>query len=299
MSSFNFDMLASIYDATRGYPRDVALRIAQSLDEASSAGPQTRFLEIGVGTGRIALPLANLGRDLTGIDISERMLARLEHKLRAEDWQEERLAWGELPDEQGQPQPAWGKRFQRTEPDAHMRIAVADVHHLPFAAASFEVIVAVHVLHLVDDWRQVLQEVRRVATPDGMFLHCGDEHGPSDVQEVRAQWRRVLAELGYDEQRLYQPSDADLQLACAELGWQAERWIALTWERAITPRQVLEGILQRNWSSMRRVPDAVFQEGCRRLEQWAYAYFGAGIDTVRKQEQRFIITRYCAQLQNQ
>ena len=299
MPSFNFDMLASIYDATRGYPREVASRIAQALDEAAYAGPQTRFLEIGVGTGRIALPLASLGRALTGIDISERMLARFEHKLQGEDWQEEQLAWGELSDEQGQPQPSWVKRFQHTEPDAHTRIAVADIHHLPFVAGSFEVIIAVHVLHLVDNWRQALQEVKRVATAGGMFLHCGDEHGSSDVQEVRNQWRRILAELGYDEQRLYQPSDAELQLACAELGWQAERWVALTWERVITPRQVLEGILQRNWSSMRRVPDAVFQEGCRRLEQWAYSYYGAGVDTVRKQEQRFIITRYRSRSQEQ
>jgi len=41
----------------------------------------TRFLEIGVGTGRIALPLALLGFSVTGIDISEGMMERLREKI--------------------------------------------------------------------------------------------------------------------------------------------------------------------------------------------------------------------------
>jgi SAM-dependent methyltransferase len=39
-----------------------------------------RALELGVGTGRVALPLAAAGVDVTGIDLSEEMVARLRAK---------------------------------------------------------------------------------------------------------------------------------------------------------------------------------------------------------------------------
>lgn len=45
------------------------------------AGPQRRLLELGVGTGRVALPLARRGVRVTGIDESEAMVS----KLRAKD----------------------------------------------------------------------------------------------------------------------------------------------------------------------------------------------------------------------
>src|SRR5437764_315943 len=39
-----------------------------------------RVLELGIGTGRVALPLAALGAEVHGIDASEAMLARLREK---------------------------------------------------------------------------------------------------------------------------------------------------------------------------------------------------------------------------
>ena len=47
---------------------------------AELAAPGRRVLELGVGTGRVALPLGERGLDVTGIDVSSRMLARLAAK---------------------------------------------------------------------------------------------------------------------------------------------------------------------------------------------------------------------------
>jgi len=44
-----------------------------------------RALELGIGTGRIALPLAQRGLDVRGIDLSEAMVARLRAKPGSED----------------------------------------------------------------------------------------------------------------------------------------------------------------------------------------------------------------------
>jgi SAM-dependent methyltransferase len=69
-----FDQLADHYDATRGgqqrgdeYAADLDARLPQG------DGP---ILEIGVGTGVVALGLTRRGRDVIGLDVSAPMLAR-------------------------------------------------------------------------------------------------------------------------------------------------------------------------------------------------------------------------------
>ena len=47
---------------------------------AGYAGEPPRALELAVGTGRIALPLAERGVEVSGIDISEEMVARMREK---------------------------------------------------------------------------------------------------------------------------------------------------------------------------------------------------------------------------
>jgi SAM-dependent methyltransferase len=52
---------------------------------ADLAGPDGRALELGIGTGRIALPLRECGVPVDGIDLSSAMVARLRAKPGAED----------------------------------------------------------------------------------------------------------------------------------------------------------------------------------------------------------------------
>lgn len=68
---------ADVYD--RWYPSDddTAAAVAR-LSELAGAGG--RILELGVGTGRLAVPLADAGHDVAGIDASAEMLARLRSK---------------------------------------------------------------------------------------------------------------------------------------------------------------------------------------------------------------------------
>ena len=74
-SSISFDRAAGFYDKTRGLPKEQAQQVTDLLT-AELTG-RDRTLEIGVGTGRIALPLYERGVDLVGIDISVPMLERL------------------------------------------------------------------------------------------------------------------------------------------------------------------------------------------------------------------------------
>ncbi len=68
------DAFADVYDAWYGDVSDVDATVALVGELAGSGG---RVLELGVGTGRLALPLAAAGLAVTGIDASGPMLDRL------------------------------------------------------------------------------------------------------------------------------------------------------------------------------------------------------------------------------
>jgi len=118
----SFDRVATIYDETRGLaPRAMTRLLAVLVDEFQ----RKRVLEVGVGTGRYAVPLQKSGLRVVGVDISRSMV-------------EFGLAKG-LRD-----------------------VVFADGAHLPFDRQSFEAATTNHVLHLISDWRDVLREIARV-----------------------------------------------------------------------------------------------------------------------------------------
>jgi SAM-dependent methyltransferase len=133
--SVSFDRAAGFYDRTRALdPAVAAAQTAMLADHLATApGPA---LEIGVGTGRIALPLAEAGALVVGVDLSAGMVAELRAKDRA----------GRVP------------------------VVLGDAAALPFAGESFGAAVACHVLHLVADWVAVVAELRRVLRPGGVLL---------------------------------------------------------------------------------------------------------------------------------
>lgn len=72
-SSSYGDAFADVYDDWYQNVTDVAATV-EFLTELGDDGP---FLELGVGTGRLAVPLAARGARVIGIDSSEAMVARL------------------------------------------------------------------------------------------------------------------------------------------------------------------------------------------------------------------------------
>jgi SAM-dependent methyltransferase len=81
------ESFAEVYD--RWYPRHEA---ARSITEALVPSRGGRLLELGIGTGALAIPLASAGWDVTGIDASPSMLERFEVKRRRETGRQGGLA---------------------------------------------------------------------------------------------------------------------------------------------------------------------------------------------------------------
>ena len=78
------DLFACVYDEWYGDDGNVALTImgnpdvvAEKILSLAEGGP---VLELGVGSGRLALPIAKRGLDVTGVDASEAMLDLLRAK---------------------------------------------------------------------------------------------------------------------------------------------------------------------------------------------------------------------------
>ncbi len=303
MPSVSFDPVAHVYDATRGYPEQVAVQIAQTLAREAQAMPGTAFLEVGVGTGRIMLPLASLGYTCTGVDISEKMLGQLEVKLRSAGWQQseaDEQPWGRLADEDTTTVAAVPavRRFRQHEGTGNLRLVSANMCQLPFRDASFDVVIAVHVFHLVQDWQQAVKEVLRVLRPGGMLLHCGDIYGTSgegqmdDMERINKEWQQILQALGGDlPQRPGVTSHKDVITFLEKRGLQTVEECALTWEEARQPRKIIQAIAERAWSSSWAIPDSIFVPAVERLWQWGEEYYGAEMDSERKVERRFMISK--------
>ncbi len=119
----DFDRVADIYDETRAVPEPFFTKALDVMERYLDK--QERILDIGVGTGRFARPFQKRGFDMVGIDISEKML---------------------------------GVGISKGLRNA----VLADARCIPFKDKTFHSNLSVHLLHLVPDWFEVLQEALRV-----------------------------------------------------------------------------------------------------------------------------------------
>ena len=248
MPGVSFDRAASFYDATRGYAPGVAERIRAGIHAYVGATPATRFLELGVGTGRVALPFIQAGDDFTGVDISEAMMQRLREKIAA----------------------APGASAE------HFQLLNADVTALPFDDASFDVAYAVHVLHLVSDRKQTMSEAKRVLKPGGIFLAASD--GPEETagdesppRQVRTMWMDTLHEMRVlrNPIRPRWITDEIVERDLRALGATVATISLAEYARpALSARQMADLIAARSFSSDWETSEADHAEALRRLEEW-------------------------------
>lgn len=245
MPGISFDRAVTYYDATRGYPPGIDEQLRDSIIAQLGLGRDARLLEPGIGTGRIALPFIRAGYAYVGVDLSRDMMQQLRRKL-----------------------------ADRAQP---ARLVCGDVMHLPFADASFDAAILVHVLHLVDDWRQVLRETRRTLRAGGCLVLANDERGGegdgSPRARVQAAWSAILDDLQVPpaQRRDGAPRGLDERFPpfLQDLGAEVRRATLVEYRQAArTPREVARQFQERLYSSCWALPDAVHAEAARRLQRW-------------------------------
>jgi SAM-dependent methyltransferase len=103
------------------------------------------------------------------------------------------------------PQAAWKAFTLRgaEPPVSNVKLVVADGARLPFADASFAVVVTQYLLDVVPDPAAVLREINRVLAPGGVWLNDGLPfrfHGQPAALRARTGdvWPAVMARFGFD-----------------------------------------------------------------------------------------------------
>ena len=98
--------------------------------------------------------------------------------------------------------------LQRTDVNARL-----DLQHLPFADATFDLVLASHVLEYPEDDRKALAEIRRVLRPDGIAaLPVPLMHSRTQDLATRNPTTRVMHEPGLDYFERMEAEFADVDL---------------------------------------------------------------------------------------
>jgi ubiquinone/menaquinone biosynthesis C-methylase UbiE len=176
----SFDDLAKHFDGQRGLPA-AALREWVASINIYAVGRTLRIIEPGIGTGRISLPLAASGHEVTGVDISQSMLD------------------------------ACARKEEMIGAAGRVTLIHADASDLPVEDGDFDVGVMASLLYLVPQWEGVLDELARVVRPGGSVVHLVERTESGDALQLwDIAWRARIESTGYRHPAL-RPALQDVQ----------------------------------------------------------------------------------------
>ena len=260
---FAFDRrISGQYDRQRQHPPAVAERIGKFI--AGLLPARAEVLELGIGTGRIALPAAAAGCSVTGIDLSADMLAQLQSAT-----------------DQAANQP---------------RLVLGDISRLPFREDCFDAVTAVHVLHLVGGWEKALELALNSLRPGGKLMLGRDWTDPQSMAgQLQAQFRRVVLDVmgsgfkapagGFNVPAALRRLDAEaLHVGRGEL-------IAAEWETQVAPAEILTAIRQRTHPESWILTDELLDPVNDRMSEFATALW-PDLETPQPVRRRFLIAVY-------
>lgn len=235
--SIRFDRAAEFYDRTRGVSDDSMARTVELL--VSELGGRGRILEVGVGTGLLALPAHQAGLELAGFDISAPMVAKLVEK-----------AGGRIP----------------------FPLVLADATRVPFADDAFGGAYLRWVLHLILDWRAVVAQVARVVAPGGVFLVNLGAYG-GERYEIKERFAELTGST-LDPVGLKWDDFDVLDEAMSSLGARPRELTPVREGGSEPLAEFLEGIEENRYSWTWNLPDDVRARACEEVRPWAEERFG-------------------------
>lgn len=251
-ASAEFDQIADLYDETR-----------RALDQETLTGVKEMLqmhhchsiLEIGVGTGRVSVPLLESGFQVVGMDISIRMMEKAREK--------------------GAP-----------------NLLLAEGSKTPFRDASFDATLMAHVFHLLQDPMSVMREAARVSKV-GIFalvrkrnpgeqrwgfsfyegnVNVIDENERKILEERRERFRKIAEKYGvrWDPSQRFR-------------NWQKEDEILETFPpddiKVVSDKMVTVNLeehisrLERGaYTSMSQIPEAMRKEIVSEMRSFAASY---------------------------
>ena len=155
-----FEKAASSYDAVAVLQQEVADRLVERMDLMSMK--PVSILDAGSGTGFVSQLLAARypKAKITALDLAFNMLKQAKSKRTFKQ--------------------RWNKNFDYVN---------AEVESLPFADASFELVISGLTLQWCQDLPKVFAEFKRILAPGGLLIFSS--FGPDTLKELRQSWAEV------------------------------------------------------------------------------------------------------------
>ncbi|KGQ22463.1 class I SAM-dependent methyltransferase [Thermus filiformis] len=234
--------VAYAYDRARAHPPEVSGQVAGAMAAELAGVEDPVFLELGVGTGRIALPLIARGYRYLALDRDPAMLEVFRQKVAGVT--------------------------------RKVRILQADAREVPLEDESVDAVVVVHLWHLLEDWPRALAEALRVLRPGGVLLEGWDEAEASVDLRVQEVWRRLVAEEGVEVERgRHKRRLSQVEAALKDLGLAPKAAVVARWTEERSLRQSLENLQEQLYSFTWGVPEEVHRRAMERLYAWAEAEY--------------------------
>jgi SAM-dependent methyltransferase len=230
----DFSANACVYDRRHGSV--LAADLAQQLASSGALASGARVLDIGAGTGRVAIAFAAIGCETVALDPSVPMLNELRRKA----------------------------------PECRMQVVAGEGARLPFAIGRFDGVICARVLYLMSDWRDVLREASRVLRSGGCLLH---EWGNGQADEAWVQIRekaRALFEAAGAENPFHPGARAESEVEAfiGELGFEPSADQPTGAGPTTTLRDFLGRVASGELSYIWNVPDPIRESCLPQLMNW-------------------------------
>jgi ubiquinone/menaquinone biosynthesis C-methylase UbiE len=206
---YDWDERVKSWEEVAATPAFLAIR--DRIVELAEPRRTDRAVDLGAGTGLLALALAPHVRELVAVDISERMLERLDDRAAADGVH-------------------------------NVELLVADLRRLPLEDESATLVVSNYAFHHLDDPGKelALAEARRILRPGGRIVICDMMFSLSlEPRDRRLVWEKVTA--------LLRRGPAGV----LRLLRNAARVLAGRWERPATPQTWEEMLVARGFERVR------------------------------------------------
>jgi SAM-dependent methyltransferase len=215
------------------------------------------ILDIGAGTGRVAVALARNGFRVVAIDPAVPML----------------------------------QAMQRKSGEVRVPAVAAEGAHLPFRSNTCDAVVVARVLYLVADWRGLLREAREVLRQGGTLFHeWGNGDAGEDWVRVREKVRSLFEDAGVAAP--FHPgarSEVEVDSCLRDLGFHRREQIAAGAGPAMTLADFLNKIQSGEVSYIWNVPRDVQDSCLPRLRSWCESQFDLDRPAPMPAELRWVV----------
>jgi SAM-dependent methyltransferase len=253
----DFSRAASVYDRRHG--AELPEATARDLMTAAALRRDARVLDVGAGTGRVTLPLMDIGCQMVALDPARPMLDAM-----------------------------------RTKAAGRPVLAVAgEGARLPFERSAFDAVVLARMLYLMSDWREVLCEIIRVLRPDGRLVHeWADGSADEEWVQIREQARTLFEQAGVTEPfHRGARSEAEAEDFLARQGMRASGDVRVGPGPSLTLAAFLGRIDTGECSYVWNVPEDVQRQCLPALRNWAAQRFDLDRPMPMPRELRWTIYR--------